>query len=95
MGSYVVDFVSPKHKLIVELDGGQHSDQQDYDDRRTRWLESREFTVLRFWNSDVLASLDLVLDAIWVEVEKRSPDSPSPSNAGETGLPRGEGTGGR
>ena len=78
MGPYVVDFVSSEHKLIVELDGGQHSDQQGYDDRRTRWLESRGFTVLRFWNNDILTRLELVLDAVWVEVEKRTPDSPSP-----------------
>ena len=38
LGSYVVDLVSPEHKPIVELDGGRHRDQQDYDDRRARWL---------------------------------------------------------
>ena len=76
MGPYIVDFVDQEHGLIVELDGGQHTEQQAYDERRTRWLESRGFTVLRFWNSEVLASLDSVLDAIWSEIEQRSADSP-------------------
>ncbi len=76
MGPYIVDFVDQEHALIVELDGGQHTEQQAYDERRTRWLESRGFTVLRFWNSEVLASLDSVLDAIWSEIEQRSADSP-------------------
>ena len=50
IGNYIVDFVSYEAKLIIELDGGQHADQQEYDDQRTGWLESQGFRVLRFWN---------------------------------------------
>ena len=40
MGPYIVDFMSHERNLIVELDGGHHDDQRDYDDWRTQWLES-------------------------------------------------------
>jgi very-short-patch-repair endonuclease len=49
LGSYVVDFVCYEASLIVELDGGHHADQHEADVERTRWLESRGFRVLRFW----------------------------------------------
>ena len=74
IGSYIVDFFCPEARLIVELDGGQHSDQQDYDDRRTRWLEQRGYRVLRFWNNDVLGNLDGVL----VEIQRAARQSPPP-----------------
>jgi very-short-patch-repair endonuclease len=68
IGPYIVDFCSPRHKLIVEVDGGQHLDQQDYDAERTRFLESKGYRVLRFWNSDVLNNLNgvvmVIMDAL-------------------------------
>jgi very-short-patch-repair endonuclease len=69
LGSYIVDFVCVEQRLIIELDGGQHTLQRDYDDRRTNWLNSQNFRVLRFWNSDVLEELDVVLEAIWNALE--------------------------
>ena len=78
LGAYIVDFVSREWKLIVELDGGQHSEQRAYDDRRTRWLESYGFKVLRFWNGDVLLHVDSVLEAIWLELQESGTDCPSP-----------------
>ena len=59
---YVVDFVCFARKLIVEVDGGQHS--LDRDAERTSWLEGEEFRVLRFWNNDVLGNTDAVVEAI-------------------------------
>jgi very-short-patch-repair endonuclease len=50
IGRYVVDFCSIREKLIVEVDGGQHIDQVDYDAERTAYLESQGFRVIRFWN---------------------------------------------
>jgi very-short-patch-repair endonuclease len=41
-------------KLIVELDGGQHGDETNYDTQRDTWLRHQGFTILRFWNNDVL-----------------------------------------
>ena len=52
IGEYVVDFCSPARKLIIELDGSQHLDQEEYDADRTAFLESRGYRVLRFWNGE-------------------------------------------
>jgi len=64
IGPYVVDFFCPVAKLVIEVDGGQHAEQQDYDDQRTRWLEERGYRVVRFWNNDVLANTEGVLAEI-------------------------------
>ena len=63
LGSYIVDFVCFDQKLIVELDGSQHADS-GYDARRDAWLASRGFTVMRFWNSEVLTNSAGVQHAI-------------------------------
>lgn len=68
MGSYIVDFVSLEKKLVVELDGGQHTEDREYDRQRTRWIESRGFKVLRFWNSEVIENLQGVLEAIRINI---------------------------
>ena len=62
--TYIVDFVCLEVKLIVELDGGQHAEQIEYDHRRTEQLQKRGFKVLRFWNNDVLQNTTGVLEAI-------------------------------
>ena len=64
---YVVDFVCFAARLIVEVDGEQHGFQRQrrHDDERTRWLERQGFSVLRFWNRDVLRSIDDVLATIY------------------------------
>ncbi|MBL1278089.1 MAG: endonuclease domain-containing protein [Ectothiorhodospiraceae bacterium] len=61
----IVDFVCLEKKLIIEVDGGQHAEQIDYDLKRTRFLESQGFRVLRFWNNEVLAETDVVLGVIY------------------------------
>ena len=70
VGPYVVDFVCLSHKLVIELDGGQHSEQLDYDNKRTEYLNHCGFKVLRFWNSDIFLHFDIVLEQIrqWVEI---------------------------
>ncbi|MEO8327914.1 MAG: DUF559 domain-containing protein, partial [Nitrospirota bacterium] len=61
---YVVDFCCLEEKLIVELDGGQHLEQDEADQRRTDELKELGFRVLRFWNDDVLTKTDDVLEEI-------------------------------
>jgi very-short-patch-repair endonuclease len=51
--------------LIIELDGSQHLEQQEYDEERTKYLEARGYRVLRFWNNDVMNDMDAVLKVIW------------------------------
>ena len=58
IGNYIVDFCAPSLKLIVEIDGGQYLEQEDYDNQRTAVLESRGYRVIRFSNHDVLKDLD-------------------------------------
>jgi very-short-patch-repair endonuclease len=57
-GPFILDFFCPEAALVVELDGGQHSEQQAYDARRTAYLESLGLRVLRFWNSAVMENRD-------------------------------------
>lgn len=65
IGNYIVDFCAPRKKLIIELDGSQHLEQEAYDNERTNYLKSKGYKVLRFWNNDVLNNLDSVLTVIW------------------------------
>ncbi|ASP32311.1 endonuclease domain-containing protein [Labrenzia sp. VG12] len=57
---YIVDFAAPSYRLIVDLDGSQHAETPDVkrDQERDLVLSSQGWTVLRFWNSDVLTNLD-------------------------------------
>ena len=64
IGNYIPDFCSPKAKLIVELDGSQHLEQEEYDKERTKYLESFGYKVIRFWNNDVMDRIDSVLTVI-------------------------------
>ena len=69
LGPYVVDFACLEKRLVIELDGGQHSEQVAYDAERTRWLEAQGFAVLRFWNNEVLTATEAVREAIWKTLE--------------------------
>jgi very-short-patch-repair endonuclease len=62
IGRYIVDFVSHDTRLIIELDGGQHTTQAAYDAERTRWLNSRGYRVIRFWNDQLLTETEPVLE---------------------------------
>jgi very-short-patch-repair endonuclease len=64
MGSYIVDFVCHEKRVIIELDGGQHAENQMYDMNRTAWLTERGFKVLRFWNHDVFQQTPSVMEVI-------------------------------
>ncbi|MFM2410285.1 MAG: hypothetical protein RL481_1113 [Pseudomonadota bacterium] len=64
VAGYVADFLCTEARLIVELDGGQHGEQLEQDEARTRALEAAGYTVIRFWNNDVLTNTDGVLEAI-------------------------------
>jgi very-short-patch-repair endonuclease len=66
IGNYVADFASRTARLAVELDGGQHG--PDRDAARTAIIERYGYRVLRFWNHDVLADPDSVLEAIRQEL---------------------------
>jgi len=73
MGRYIGDFVCLEHRLIIELGGGQHAEQVAYDQHRDAWLRSQGYTVLRFWDNDVMQQWEGVLEQI------RCTLSPGPS----------------
>jgi very-short-patch-repair endonuclease len=64
--------------LVIELDGGQHAENAD-DARRTAYLESRGYRVLRFWNNDVTQNLEGVLSVLLAATEQAAPPTPDPS----------------
>jgi primosomal protein N' (replication factor Y) len=82
IGPYIADFYSEQHKLIIEVDGSQHVGSAS-DARRTAWLRSRGYRVIRFWNNDVLSNTDGVLDAILAAFDSSLDPSPQPSPEGE------------
>ena len=88
---YVADFLCHEVKLIVELDGGQHSERSEEDARRTMLLGEAGFLVLRFWNNDALANIEGVLTAIaeQLQMAERTARGCAPH---PVPLPMGEGT---
>jgi very-short-patch-repair endonuclease len=78
VAGYIADFLCAEGKLIVELDGGQHAEQLAYDQVRTVTLNQHGFTVLRFWNNEVLENLEGVLMRIDEHLQTCQP-SPLPS----------------
>jgi very-short-patch-repair endonuclease len=63
IGRYVVDFVNLEKKVVVEMDGGQHT--LDLGDKiRDEWLRAEGYKVLRFWDNQVLSDLEGVLETI-------------------------------
>jgi len=66
IGNYIVDFYCPSEKLIIELDGEVHfnDDAIEYDKRRTTYLENKGFKVIRFENQEAIYNVDLVLEQI-------------------------------
>ena len=64
IGFCIVDFVCLEKKLVIELDGSPHLENIEYDKQRTEWLNSQGFRVIRFWDSEVINSIDSVKKAI-------------------------------
>ena len=64
IGNFIPDFVCIQKKLIIELDGSQHLEQEEYDQERTKYLESQGYKVIRFWNNDVMDRINSVLEII-------------------------------
>ncbi|GAA0563294.1 endonuclease domain-containing protein [Rhizomicrobium electricum] len=73
VGPYIADFVCLDQRLIVELDGGQHAQQAEYDIKRTDFLQSRGFRILRVWNDDFLRTPDAILEGVWRALTAPSP----------------------
>ncbi|MEL1262802.1 endonuclease domain-containing protein [Pseudoxanthomonas putridarboris] len=77
---YIADFCCVERKLVIELDGSQHTDEKDA--VRTRYLQSQGWQVVRFWDNEVLNDMEAVVEAIWNIVGDRTL-SPTPLPVGE------------
>src|SRR3990167_9229028 len=60
VGFYILDFYSPKQRLGIEIDGGQHAEDsmREYDEFRTNYLDAHRIKMLRFWNNEVMRNID-------------------------------------
>ncbi len=70
IGPYITDFCAIKEKLVIELDGSQHLNQEEYDQERTEYLRSQGYKVIRFWNNDVMNNIEGVILAIQYAMEE-------------------------
>jgi len=82
--TFIVDFVSFEKRIVIELDGGQHAENLEYDEQRNACLRANGFIVLRFWNNDVIHNTEGVLEVIRLQCLQGLPPPPDP-------LPPGEG----
>jgi len=69
IGRFIVDFVCLEHRLIVELDGGQHAQREGYDRERTEFLRAEGFRVMRFWNDEFLKYPDEMMEGVLLALE--------------------------
>jgi very-short-patch-repair endonuclease len=81
LGHYIVDFACHQLRVAIEIDGGQHAEQVARDARHTKFLGSRGYRVLRFWNNEVLANIDGVLEVIHSAI--LATPTPTPPHKGE------------
>ncbi len=85
IGRFIVDFCCFERRLVVELDGGQHAGQTAADQRRTSFIVSRGYRVLRFWDNEVMEDIDAVLEQIAQGLERSEGGAltlPSPKGRG-------------
>jgi very-short-patch-repair endonuclease len=82
---YLADFACHAHRIVVEVDGGQHGARSTADTERTRAIEAHGYRVLRFWNNDVLTNIDGVLEVIQSAITATPTPSPSPQGGGVQG----------
>lgn len=64
IGKYIVDFINFEKKLVIEVDGGQHSIYKKKDVIRDKYLKKEGYKVLRFWDNEVLNNIEGVLEMI-------------------------------
>ena len=68
IGPYIADFFCKQHRLVIECDGGRHGNTKDA--RRDAWFVRSGYTVLRFWNNDILLNTEAVLERIRQVIEQ-------------------------
>ena len=84
--AYIVDFVSFDKRIVIELDGGQHAENEEYDVQRDACLRANGFVVLRFWNNDVIENIEGVLEVVREWCLRGTPPPPNPLPQGVGGF---------
>ena len=74
IGKYIADFYCSELRLVIELDGSQHYEENslEYDKIREEFMKSLDIKTIRFSNLDVFKSLDEVMERVYFEVRKSS-----------------------
>jgi very-short-patch-repair endonuclease len=84
VGPYIVDFICLEKKAVIEVDGGQHAENEEADRQRSAYLEKMGYHILRFWNNEVLQETEAVLKTIFERLADAPPHpSPLPPPGGE------------
>ena len=82
IGNYIVDFACFENRIIIEVDGGQHA-ENNKDRERDLYLQRNGFRGLRFWNNEVLQNINEVLAVIRENCLSHPPLNPLPSREGK------------
>jgi very-short-patch-repair endonuclease len=93
LGNYIVDFGCLEKRMIIEVDGGQHAEDANYDSVRDGWLRERGFVVLRFWNHEVLKNIDGITEVIAKNLQSTPFLNPSPQGGRKKSAGRKRGLG--
>jgi very-short-patch-repair endonuclease len=80
IGPYFADFVCVEHRVVVEIDGGQHVERAGYDGQRTACMQSAGWRVIRFWNDEAILRTEAVLEAIIAAVDTSPHPDPLPAS---------------
>jgi very-short-patch-repair endonuclease len=84
VGPFIVDFICVEKNVVIEVDGGQHAENEEQDIQRSAYLNRMGYRVKRFWNNEVLLETEAVLTAIFAILANGKQNSPSPPS-GERG----------
>lgn len=76
IGAYIVDFACMEKKIIIELDGGQHALQPQEDEQRTDFIKKEGFSVIRFWNNEIIENLEGVWESLERQLLRHPPPKP-------------------
>ncbi|MBN2096563.1 endonuclease domain-containing protein [Candidatus Peregrinibacteria bacterium] len=71
MLNFILDFYCSKLLLAIEVDGGSHAEQEEYDQKRTKLLNSHDIKVIRYWNDEVMDNIGGVWESVAEEIEIR------------------------
>ena len=69
ISGFIVDFYCHSARLVIEVDGGVHLDQQNYDTERSRILTANQLTILRFTNDQVTQDMPTILSTVLSTVQ--------------------------